>query len=162
MKTAIAYYSCDGNSACVAEILKEIACRKWAVDAFEIKTQDIKKRTGFFKYLWGGLQALTRKKPAIQPLDFDAGAYDIIVLGGPVWAGSPAPPLVSFLDTAKPKGKRLALFLCHAGGKGSAMEKLKALLKGNKIDGEIDLVNPGRLGEDELKAKLSTWMESLD
>jgi flavodoxin len=162
MKTAIVYYSFDGNSARTAEILEEIAGRKGTTDTFEIKLQDTKKRTGFFKYLWGGLQALTRKKPAIESLDFDAAAYDTIILGGPVWAASPAPPLVSFLDTAKLDGKRIALFLCHAGGKGAAMEKLRALLGKNKVAGEIDMINPGNLAEDELKSKLSRWVESLD
>ncbi|MDR0450810.1 MAG: flavodoxin [Treponema sp.] len=157
MKTLIVYYSYEGNCALAAETLKELL----NADILEIKTEDEKKRKGPAKYFWGGRQVFSHIKPALKPYSFDAGPWDLIVLGTPVWAGSPAPAMVSFLDKTKISGKRIALFVCHAGGMGKALEKLKALLPLNSIAGEIGLVNPLRQGKQELKAKLEAWVREL-
>jgi flavodoxin len=118
MKTAVVYYSYEGNSVLVAEALKG----RLQADLFRIETRDEKKRGGLAKYIWGGRQVFSHARPDLKPLALKPEDYDLIVIGGPVWAGSPAPALVSWLDTAKLKGKRIAFFLCHLGGKGKAME----------------------------------------
>ena len=157
MKTAIIYYSYEGNCALVAETIKAVL----GADVFEIKTVEDKKRTGFSKYFWGGRQVVMKKKPPIRPLGADVNAYDLIILGTPVWAGSPAPALVSFLGGTKITGKKVALFCCHDGGKGKALEKFKALLPGNTIAGEIDFKSPARGESDALKQKIGEWVKSL-
>jgi flavodoxin len=161
VKTAIIYYSLGGNCALAAAALKDLfAGAGKTADLVEIKTVDAKRRRGFAKYAWGCSQVLLGKKPALRPLDFDPAGYDLLILGAPVWAGSPAPPAASFLRTVDLRGKRAALFCCHAGGKGRALEKFRALLPGAVIAGEIDLVNPaGNPGG--LREKLRPWVESL-
>lgn len=158
MKTAVLYYSYDGNSVLVAEALKG----PLGADVFRIETQDEKRRGGLAKYIWGGRQVLSRAKPGIKPLALKPENYDLIVIGGPVWAGSPAPALVSWIEAAKPRGKKIALFVCHRGGKGRAVEKLRALLEGNTIAGEIDFINPGKLAENgELGLRIGDWVRTL-
>ena len=112
-------------------------------------------------YAWGGGQAIFGIKPKLEPLSVDLGAYDLIILGTPVWAGSPAPAVVSFLDKAKPNGKKVALFCCHGGGMGSVFKKLKARLGGNTIVSEIDFMLPLKNQGDELKQKISGWAKTL-
>ena len=158
MKTAVIYYSYEGNCALIAEILKTAL----SADVYEIKTLDEKKRTGFFLYLWGGSQAIFGKKPAIHPVPADLNAYDLIILGCPVWAGSPAPAIASFLDGGKISGKKLALFCCHGGGMGKALEKLKALLPGNTIISEADFKYPARGDKAALKLKIEEWVKTLN
>ena len=157
MKTAVIFYSFEGHTARIADAVKTAA----NADVFEIKTTDTKKRTGFLKYLWGGGQAVRGKKPPIFPLQFDPGAYELIILGTPVWAGSPAPALVSFLDKTTIKGKKIALFCCHGGGMGKAFEKLKVLLAGNTIAGEIDFQFPSNDDSAALKQKISEWVKKI-
>jgi flavodoxin len=157
MKTAIIYYSYEGNCALVAKTAGDFL----GADVFEIKTEDDKKRAGFSKYLWGGGQALMKKKPAVLPVGADVNAYDLIILGTPVWAGAPAPAVVSFLDGAGITGKKLALFCCHGGGKRRALEKLRGLLPGNTFAGEIDFKNPARDDGDGLKRKIHEWVKTL-
>ncbi|MDR0583920.1 MAG: flavodoxin [Treponema sp.] len=156
MKTAVVYYSCDGNCALVAEQIKALL----NADLIRLQTKNEKKRSGFAKYFWGGSQVVMHKKPALKPYVFDAAAYDLIIIGAPVWAASPAPPLETFLSETKISGKKLALFLCHAGGKGKAMDKLKLLLAGNTVATETDFVNPA--GDiQELKRKIEEWLKPL-
>jgi flavodoxin len=157
MKTLIVYYSYDGNCALAAETLKELL----NADVLEIKTVDEKKRGGLAKYLWGGRQVFSRGKPDLKPYAFDAGPWDLIILGTPVWAGSPSPAMASFLDKTRISGKRIALFVCHGGGMGKALEKFKALLPLNSIAGEIDLVNPLKQDKRKLREKLEAWVKEF-
>lgn len=161
MKIAIVYYSFEGNCAFAAKTLKEaFEASGGKVELFEIALADEKKRSGFSKFLWGGSMVMMKKKPAIKPLSIDFSAFDLIVLGAPVWAGNPAPPAAVFLETANLRGKKTAFFCCHAGGKGKAPEKFRALLAGSTIAGEIDMVNPAKNSEG-LKEKLSAWAAAL-
>ena len=160
MKTAVIYYSLDGNCALVAETIKT----ELNAEVFEIKTKDNKKRSGFIKFIWGVSQVvkvMTKNKPELLPLSIDINAFDLIILGTPVWAGSPVPAMVSFLAKTELAGKKTALFCCHGGGKGNAFGKLKALLPGNSIVGEIDFMNPARTGRAAVKEKIGEWVKTL-
>ena len=167
MKTAIFYYSYDRSCAHTAEAVKAAlnADFRSAADVFEIKTVDTKKRKGFFKMVWGVGQVMRNKKPALQPISADINAYELIVLGTPVWASSPTPAMVSFLSTTEIRGKKIALFCCHAGKMGDALEKLKTLLSvdtaGNTIVGEADFKSPAREGRAALKEKVDAWVKTL-
>jgi flavodoxin len=158
MKTAVIYYSYDGNGVLIAEALKA----ELSADIFRIETLDDKKRTGFAKYFWGGSQVVMGKKPPLKPLSVDIGAYDLVVLGTPVWASSPAPAIASFLGKNSITGKKIALFCCHGGGKGKSLDKFKAMLSGNTIVGEIDFKAPARMKSTELKQKISEWVKTLN
>jgi flavodoxin len=158
LKTAVIYYSFGGNCALVGEVIKS----RLNADIFAIKTVDEKKRTGLAKYIWGGRQVFQHAKPELKPLDADLDAYDLIILGTPVWAGSPAPAMVSFLSRTPFSGKKAAVFCCHAGGKGKALDKFKALLAGNTIAGEIDFNNPSRGNTEELRKKIDAWVTTLE
>ena len=157
MKTAVIYYSFEGNSALVAEIIKDAA----GADVFEIKTQNQKKRTGFSRIIWGGAQVVYRIKPRINPLQIDVNAYDLIILGTPVWAFSPSPAMVSFLDKTAIKGKKIALFCCHGGVMGKTFKKLRALLPGNTIVGEIDFLNAIKDSRAALEQKIKEWVKNI-
>jgi len=142
----------------VAETLKA----ELNADIFRIETLDNKKRKGFFLFLWGGRQVFFGKKPPIKPLSVNIGAYDLVVLGTPVWASSPAPAIASFLSKNSISGKKIALFCCHAGGMGDALDKFKALLTGNTFIGEIDFKLPAKMDGAELKRKISEWVKTLN
>jgi flavodoxin len=158
MKTAIIYYSYEGNGVLVAEILKA----ELNADIFRIETLDSKKRKGFFLIAWGGSQVFLGKKPPLKPLSVDVSAYDLVIFGTPVWAASPAPAIASFLSKNSFTGKKIALFCCHGGGMGEASTKLKALLSGNTVIGEIDFKYPARMDSAELKQKISEWVKTLN
>ena len=157
MKTAVIYYSLDGNCALVAKTIKETL----NADIFEIRTIDRKKRTGIAKLAWCGFQVITHKKPELEPLSIDINAYDLIILGTPVWAASPTPAILSFLDKTKITGKKIALFCCHGGGKGKLFDKFRALLPGNTFAGEIDFENAAKGDNAALKQKIGDWAKTL-
>ena len=157
MKTAIIFYSYDRNCALCAGIMKSAL----NADVFEIKTVDSRRRKGFMKILWGASQVIFKKKPAIHPLSVIPENYDLIILGTPVWAGSPAPAIVSFLDKKKIAEKKVALFCCHGGGMGTVFEKLKALLPGNNFSPDLELKEPLMADRQEVEQKIRDWVKTI-
>ena len=157
MKTAVVYYTLDGNCAIVAQEIKS----KLNAELIRLHTQDEKKRGKIGKLFWGCGMVFSRKKPPLKPYTFDPSAYERIVIGAPVWAGSPAPPILTFLSEAGITGKKIALFVCHAGGKGDALEKLKALFAGNDIIAEADFTNPAKGNGDEVERQVAEWVKGF-
>ena len=157
MKTAVVYYSIDGNCGFVAEQIKTLL----NADLVRLYTQDEKQRSGIAKFFWCLGMVFSRKMPPLKPHTFDSSAYDLIIIGAPVWAGSSAPPVHTFLSQAGIKGKRVALFVCHAGGKGSSLEKFKALLAGNDIIAAADFKEPAKNDNEALKQLIADWVRGF-
>jgi len=157
MKTAVVYYSLDGNCAFVAEQIKA----ELDAELIQLYTQDDKKRRGLIKIFWGGRMVFKHKKPPLKPYTFDPAAYDLIIIGAPVWAGSPAPPIQTFLSNTAINGKKIALFVCHGGGKGDSLILFKALLSGNEIIAEADFANARKNGG-EIKRQISDWVKGFE
>ena len=157
MKSAIVYYSLDGNCDLVAKMINA----QTGAQLLRLETTSEKKRSMLGKFFWGGGMVFLKKKPELKPWSFDPESYGLIIIGAPVWAGAPAPPIQSFLDKAHIKGKKIALFACHGGGMGDAMQKLKDLLAGNEIIGEIDFTEPSKGNDDEVKRQVAEWVTTF-
>jgi flavodoxin len=141
----------------VAEQIKTLT----GADLIRLYTQDEKQRSFIGKLFWGCGMVFGRKKPLLKPYAFDPAAYDFIIIGAPVWAGSPAPPLQTFLSETQITGKKIALFVCHRGGKGEALEKLKALLAGNEIAAEADFLDTAKGGSEDIKRQIAEWVKTI-
>ena len=156
MKTALVYYSLDGNCAFAAEQIK----KQLDAELIRLHTLDEKKRSFIGKLFWGCGMVFRGKKPKLKPWTFDPQRYELIIIGMPVWASSPAPPILSFLSEAGINGKKIALFFCHGGGMGNAPEKLKPYLNGNEIIAEADFKYLIK-NREELKDKIADWVKGF-
>jgi len=156
MKTAVVFYSYSGSSAFVAQQLKK--CLN--ADLVQLYLTDEKKRGFLASMFWGGSMVFSRKNPPLKPYDFNPAAYDLIILGVPVWAGSPAPPIKTFLSQTAVTGKKLALYVCHGGGAGKSLEKFKALLPGSEIVSTADFRDPRR-NKEEAQKKVAEWVGKI-
>jgi flavodoxin len=154
MKAVVVFYSFEGNCTFVAEQLKS----QLNADLIQIQMKDDKRRRGFAKYLWGGGMVFMKRKPPLKPYTFDPAAYDLIIFGAPVWAASPAPPLKTLLSETAMSGKKIALFVCHGGGKGNALGKMKAMLSGNEIVAEADFKEPLK-NSGEAQRQITDWVK---
>ena len=140
MKTILVYYSMSGNTDWAA---REIAARLSA-DLLRIVPETAYPDKGFKKFFWGGKSAVMAETPALRPYAFDAGSYEQVILGFPVWAGNLTPPLRTFLrdNGAALQGKRVAAFACESGaGAEKAFGKLEALL-GRPLHAALILIDP--------------------
>lgn len=112
MKVAVIYFSLEGNTKYVAEKIGN------EFDSDTIQLVPVKKYpTGkVSKFIWGGKSAKSKESPELEGYEFDSNNYDLILLGTPVWAGTFAPPLRTFLKENKINSKKVAIFACSAGG----------------------------------------------
>ena len=112
MKTLIVYYSRTGTTkkAAVA-IANALQC-----DIEEIKEN--KNRAGIWGWLTAGRDATLGSLTKIKDIGRDISSYDLIVIGGPVWASNVCPPVRTFLVQYLDQIKNVAFF-CTEGGRGS-------------------------------------------
>lgn len=111
-KMLVVYYSQTSNTKAVAE---EIAKRMSA---------DIEEIIAAQPYDGDFQATIERGKqereegilPEIQPLTKDVAQYDIIFIGFPVWFGTYAPPVATFLDQVDLSGKKIVPFCTFGSG----------------------------------------------
>ncbi len=160
MKTAIVYYSLNGNTEFVANAVAE----KLGADLVRLVPKKAFPDSGFKKFLWGGKSAVMKETPELEPYDFDAQKYDRVIFGTPVWASRFTPPIRSFVaDNADAlKGKRFAAFICFSGGGADkALARLKELLGIEAFDAELILIDPKDKPADENAGKLADFCGKL-
>jgi len=87
------YYSRTGHTEkLMREIAAELKCEA-------VKLDDGVDRAGVKGWLRSGMQAMSRRLPAVRPPEtaLPLESYDLVIVGSPVWAGRCAAPVRSFL-----------------------------------------------------------------
>jgi flavodoxin len=126
MKALIVYYSNSGTT----KVLAEKVAAAIGGDLEEIVEQRPRPRlvdgegkpTGGFIMARSALSAFLGIGSSINPGNADPAAYDVVIVGTPVWVGSLVPPVRSYLKRNRKKMKAVALF-CSCGQN----EKLRAI-----------------------------------
>ncbi|MDP4109009.1 MAG: flavodoxin [Bacillota bacterium] len=108
MRVLVVYYSRSGNVKKTAE--KAAASRN--ADLLEIK--DTVNRKGPVGYIKSGYHAVKKKSTPIGRIDTDISSYDRVVICGPVWAGTMASPVRTFLQKYKSQIREAEYMLLHA------------------------------------------------
>ncbi len=160
MKKAVVYYSMSGNTKYVAQKIAE----KTGADLVELVPEKSYPDKGMKKFLWGGKSALMGEKPALVPYEFNADEYDTVIIGSPVWASSVTPPINTFLGDhgEEIKGKKLAVFLCFAGGGADkAIKKLKKALGRENLAAQLILTDPLTNINNETEEKISGFCSAV-
>ncbi len=157
-KILIVYYSLTGNTQFIAEALRDTI----EADILELKPiKELKAGSGT-RFMWGGYQSTMKKKPKLMDFDINPLEYDLIILGTPVWAWNISPPMRSFLSKFDLTGKKVALWMCHAGDGVKAMERFKEALKNANIVESISFQQPLKKESDENKEKAIVWIKGVD
>jgi menaquinone-dependent protoporphyrinogen IX oxidase len=144
MSTLVVYYSLSGTTRTVAAAL----ARDLGADSEEI---------GCSRYAptpWGAIRAgydsWRGRLPAIAPLSHAPGRYDLVLVGGPIWAFHPATPVRAFLRQEAAGMRSVAFFLTHGGSAAErALHEMAELARqaprATLVVREID-VRQGRFG----------------
>lgn len=158
MKTAVVYYSLEGNTRHVAE---KIAARLGA-DLIQIIPSKEYPTGKVSKYFWGGKSATFGEAPKLEPYRFDQNDYDLIILGTPIWAGTFTPPLRTFIRQNRLRGKKVALFACCSGGSTEkCFEQLKKETEGTVIS-TLRLVEPLKGIQTEVNRHIVDFCETME
>lgn len=129
MKTLVLYYSLEENTKQLAEAIAE----DLGADIERIMPKKEIRAKGISKFFWGGRQVILNKTPAIESLNSNFDAYDFIIVGSPVWAGTFAPAIKPVLSLEAVQDKKIAFFCTHEGGPGKVIEKFTNVAAANNL-----------------------------
>lgn len=140
-KTLVTFYSRTGNTRKVAQTLaSHLACEIEEI----VDTRD---RLGPWGYVRSMLEALSNRTTQIKPPLHKPEDQDLVIIGTPVWAGTIATPVRTYLLENRNRFRNVAFFVTH-GGSGDS----KTFNQMEKIAGVIPLalleltLNEVRLG----------------
>ncbi|WP_155847403.1 NAD(P)H-dependent oxidoreductase [Asticcacaulis sp. AC402] len=112
IKRLVVFYSRSGTTRSMAQALAAaLGC-----DLEEITERN--PRTGFLGYMRSVLEALLKRPGSIAAPQRDVAAYDLVIVGTPVWCSSLSSPVRAYLKRTAPKLPDVAFFCC-LGGMGS-------------------------------------------
>lgn len=160
MKTLFLYYSLEGNCRALAQLM----AAETAGTVEELRLADGDAPAGAVtKYLAGGKASLLKEAPPLAPLAANLEDYDLVVVGGPVWAWNMAPAVRSFLSIAQWQGRRVALFVMHRGGKGFALSGMESLVvaRDGVVAGRADFKDLRRGDAAATRARAVDWIRGL-
>lgn len=152
MKTLIAYFSAEGNTAALANKLAETI----GADLFEIRPQQIYTKADIN---WKNPMArcnrekFGKKDVPVSGTVENFDEYDQVLIGFPIWYGCAPNVVNTFCKAYDWTGKKVAAFATSGGsGIGKSKAKLQPYVSGAEV---LDAIRAG--DADELKA----WFESL-
>lgn len=160
MKTLVCFYSLEGNCRELARVMAEAA----GADVMEIIPREPPiPDHGFLRYFKGGKESIMKELPPLLPPDKNPRDYDLVIVGGPVWAWNIAPPARSFLAGTDWSGKKVALFCMHRGGKGFALGNMRELVEkgGGAVVGAADFRDLRRGNADGTRRNAAEWTKKI-
>ena len=160
MKILFASYSLEGNCRALSEAMSG-STGGTAVEL--VPVDDDIPRTGLGKYFVGGKRALLKKAQEVKALDVDVAAFDMIVVGSPVWFGRMAPPVRAFLESVDWREKKAAVFAMHRGGKGKAAKTMAELIrtKGGVVAASANFLDLRRGKAEKTLEEAVAWAKAL-
>jgi len=154
MKTLVIYYTRTGNAKFIAETI----AAELGADIEEVI--DLKSRQGKFGWLSAGRDAMGGKETEIDQTKRTPTDYDLIIIGQPIWAGSPTPAIRTYMSKNDFSGMKVALFFSDSN-LGQTVEKTKALMPNSTFIGELALPAKELKNKEEAKKKITEWCNTL-
>jgi flavodoxin len=153
MKTLVVFYSRDGSTRKVAEELRGLL----GADVEEIT--EPKGRGGPVGWLRSGQEAMKSAIVPINPVKVDPSAYDVVVIGTPIWAWNVASPVRSYMVETKAKLPKVAFFCCMDSKPGETFSVMETLA-GKAPVAKAEFMSK-EVKEGAFKEKTKTFVEEI-
>jgi flavodoxin len=154
MTYLVAYYSRTGNNRTIGEAI----AKALSADIDEIVEK--KNRAGKLNWLKAGRDSRAGKPTEIE-FQKNPQNYDTIIIGAPVWAGNPIPPLLTYLKEVDLKGKRVAFFICSQTTRYAEMfPQLVALIPDSEHIGNFGITQK-RFKEEDYSSELEAFVAKI-
>ena len=159
LKVLVVYYSSAGHTRTIAEQVARAA----SADIEELHGVGEPAGTGARHYLWALRRLLLSQKPALVSLQHDAHAYDLVILGSPVWLGTFSPFVRSYIRAVPLAGKTVALFCSYRNSPGSALKHVARLLASSIVlPSTLSILDPVPAGTVSVSIRAQRWVHDLE
>lgn len=151
----VVYYSLSGNTDKVANIIQ----KKTGADIERL--QPVKPYTGDMGAIAGAFMEERRndKFRDLKPLTAKVADYDTLYVGYPVWAGTYAGPIHSFIKSNNLKGKVVIPFCSFGSGGNTSVADLKAALPETTVTSSWYGVRAARV--DKAEAEVEAFLVNV-
>lgn len=95
--------------------------------------------------------------PPIKEIIYDLTEYDVVYLGTPIWWGTMAPPVATFLKENNLSGKTIMPFTTHGGGgKGHSDEDIKKMCPNATV---LNMYTAYEGGGNNAEKEIADWLK---
>ncbi len=118
MRILIAFYSRTGITKKTCNAIAEALTNSGG--SVEVQVEEIidrEDRSGALGYARAGRDAMRKRTTEIEPVQAEVAAYDLVVIGTPVWAWTAVPACRAFCEQFAAEMKAVA-FVATMGGNG--------------------------------------------
>ncbi len=121
MAILVVYYSRTGTTKKVAErIVQDLGC--------EIEQLfDTKSRKGPIGYMRAGKDSSTKKLTELKPIANNPGAYEMVVIGTPIWAWKMSTPIRTYIQMYKNKFTNVAFLITCINKPSDTLQEMETL-----------------------------------
>ena len=155
-KTLIIYYSLSGHTKDIAAKIQKMT----GGDMYEIQTADKINTTPWF-YLTLRKQLKEHTYPALSGELPDLSRYDTIFVGSPVWWYTVSTPMLSFLQQADFKGKKVVPFSTQGSNYGTFFEDFAQNARNAQLQKSASFNNLPAQYDAAVDNKIASWLNSL-
>lgn len=111
-KPLVAYFTLTGNTEKAAKIVAEAT----SADLYQIELETPYPSEYHAQTELAKKELAAGTLPPIKPWPENIAEYDVVFVGSPVWWGTMATPVRTFLKSGALKGKTVIPFVTHGGG----------------------------------------------
>lgn len=154
MKSLVIYYSRSGTTKKVAERISTLL----GGEIEEI--HDLTKRSGIVGWLKAGRDASSRRLTTLEPMKNDPAAYDIVVVGTPVWAHTMSTPMRSYILKYKEGFNKVAFFCTYTLRNDNPFDEMESLC-GKKPVATLRLLMKQEVESDQYAEKTEEFVTKI-
>lgn len=159
MNILIAFYTRTGTTQKAAEDMAELLTKHGNQIQLD-ELVDKKDRSGKIGYLAAAKDAMRKKETEIQEIKHDPKDFDMVILGTPVWAGTIAPALRTYLNRYGKYFSQVSFYCTHGGGGASKTFKTMGSILQKTPKATISLYEKDVKNEKHLD-ELETFVRAL-
>lgn len=157
MKSIVIYYSLDGSTRLVADKIQQV----FHADSLEIHLVREPRPEGWMRLFTIARQVYLKSTPKLAEPIHDLSGYDKIFLGSPVWMGTMAPAIRSFLCEAHLNDKLVVPFCTYDAELGHYFEDLRKTCPVVKFSFGMGFKYPKELEDETLEESVRVWLNNI-
>jgi flavodoxin len=157
MKSLVVYYSFEGDT----ELIGNAIAKEIGADVLKLEPEVEVDNKEFMKKYLGEKQVLMKTEPILKPYDIDIDDYDFLIIGTPIWSGTFAPAVRTFLNKEKIEGKKIAIFYCFTVQPGRISQYFMEALEGNEIIAQKGCKDPLKEDTEKHLQLAKEWIRAV-